>query len=77
LTARYLSDIMKKKELPLFVDTLKKQPKKFKKRRNPYIDILINAPSGIIGGDKKLSHKRDRREERYIVEEELLEMDDE
>ena len=61
---------------PLFSDTLKTSRKLILKK-NPYHEILEDKYSGSFGGDKKLSHKRDRREERYIVEEELLEMDDE
>ena len=69
---------MSKKPLlkPLFSDTLKKKPKKLIVKKNPYHEILEDKYSGRMGGDKKLQHKRDRSQERYIIESEL-EMDDE
>ena len=68
---------MSKKVLqkPLFSDTLKKKPKKLIMKKNPYNDILLDKYSGSMGGDKKLAHKRDRRDNRFIIEEDLLEED--
>ncbi len=56
---------------PLFSDTLKKKPKKLIMKKNPYNDILLDKYSGSMGGDKKLNHKRERREYKNIIEEEL------
>lgn len=69
---------MSKKPLlkPLFSDTIKKKPKKLIVKKNPYNEILMDKYSGIMDKNKRLQHKRDRREERYIIESEL-EMDDE
>ncbi len=61
---------------PLFSDTLKKKPKKLIMKKNPYNDILLDKYSGSMGGDKKLNHKRNRRDNRYIIEEELNEDDE-
>ena len=44
-------------------------------KKNPYNDILLDKYSGSMGGDKKLAHKRDRRDNRFIIEEDLLEED--
>ncbi len=69
---------MSKKPLqkPLFSDTLKKKPKKLIMKKNPYNDILLDKYSGSMGGDKKLDHKRNRVESRFIIEEELNEDDE-
>lgn len=69
---------MPKKPLlkPLFSDTLKKKPKKLIVKKNPYNEILMDKYSGQMGGDKKLSHKRDRRENRFIIEDGLNEDDE-
>lgn len=59
---------------PLFSDTLK--PGRLIIKKNPYHEILEDKYSGQMGGGKRLDHKRNRRENRYIIESEL-EMDDE
>ncbi len=59
---------------PLFSDTLK--PERLIVKKNPYHEILEDKYSGQMGGDKKLSHKRNRRENRFIIEEELNEDDE-
>lgn len=62
---------MSKKSLlkPLFSGILK--PERLITKKNPYNEILIDKYSGSMGGDKKLSHKRDRRKNRFIIEEGL------
>ena len=61
----------KKKELPLFSDTLKKTPKRLIIKKNPYHEVLEDKYSGSMGGNKKLQHKRERRKYKNIIEEEL------
>ena len=61
----------KRKELPLFSDTLKKTPKRLIIKKNPYHEVLEEKYSGSMGGNKKLQHKRERRQEKYIINQEL------
>ena len=42
-------------------------------KRNPYITILNNEDGGIMEPDKKLSHKRLRREHRKNIKHSLNE----
>ena len=59
---------------PFFSDILKNERLIVKKK--PYHEILEDKYSGQMGGDKRLSHKRIRRENRFIIEEELNEDDE-
>lgn len=67
---------MSKKPLlkPLFSDILK--PGRLINKKNPYHEILEEGYSGPMGGDKRLSHKRDRRESKFIIEDGLNENDE-
>lgn len=59
----------KKEKLPLFSDTIK--PERLLIKKNLYHEILEEKYSDSLGGNKKLSHKRDRRNNKQIIEEEL------
>ncbi len=57
------------KKKPLFSDIIK--PERLIIKKDPHHEILENKYSGSMGGDKKLHHKRNRRDYKRIIEESL------
>ncbi len=57
------------KKKPLFSDIIK--PERLLIKKDPHHEIMEKKYSGAMEGDKKLHHKRDRRDYRRIIEESI------